>query len=79
MVRIFLFLAAFFLLVSSVFGETVSVRDRSGKLIRTEKADGDTTAVRDPQGKLIEKRVRRGNRIEIRDPSGRLLRTETIR
>jgi YD repeat-containing protein len=79
MARILLVVTFSFLLVSSVFGETVSVRDRSGKLIRTEKADGGTTEVRDPQGKLIEKRVRHGNRIEIRDPSGRLLRTETVR
>jgi YD repeat-containing protein len=79
MVRIILVVALSFLLVSSVFGETVSVRDRSGKLIGTEKTDGDTTVVRDPQGKLIEKRVRRGNRIETRDPSGRLLRSETVR
>lgn len=79
MTKILLFLAAFFLLVFPVLGETISVRDRSGKLIRTEKTDGNTTVVRDPQGKLIEKRVRRGNRIEIRDPSGRLLRTETVR
>jgi len=79
MTRILLVLAVFFLFIFPAFGETVSVRDRSGKLIRTEKTDGDTTVVRDPQGKLIEKRVRRGNRIEIRDPSGRLLRTETVR
>jgi len=79
MTRILLVLAAFFLLVSPAFGETVSVRDRSGKLIRTEKTDGDTTVVRDPHGKVIEKRVRRGNRIEVRDPTGRLLRIETVR
>ena len=79
MTRSLLALAVFFLFVFSVFGETVNVRDRSGKLIRTEKTDGETTVVRDPQGKLIEKRVIRGNRIEIRDPSGRLLRTETFR
>jgi YD repeat-containing protein len=79
MTRILLILSLVCAFAFSAFGETVSVRDRSGKLIRTEKTDGDTTVVRDPQGKLIEKRVRRGNRIEIRDPSGRLLRTETVR
>ena len=79
MTRIFLILGLVCAFIVPAFGETVSVRDRSGKLIRTEKSDGDTTVVRDPQGKLIEKRVRRGNRIEIRDPSGRLLRTETVR
>lgn len=79
MTKILLIIGLVCAFIAPAFGETVSVRDRSGKLIRTEKSDGDTTVVRDPQGKLIEKRIRRGNRIEIRDSNGRLLRTETLR
>jgi YD repeat-containing protein len=58
MAKILLILGLVCMFTASAFGETVSVRDRSGKLIRTEKTNGDTTVVRDPQGKLIEKRVR---------------------
>ncbi|MBI5250772.1 MAG: hypothetical protein HY912_14875 [Desulfomonile tiedjei] len=68
-----------FSLPVSILGDTVTIRDSSGNIVRTEKTEGNVTTVRDPQGKLIEKRIHHSNRVEVRDPSGRLLRSETIR